>query len=155
MTPNNGAPPDGDRATREQSRQAVSAAGASVPSADWLDVVMGYEVAVRQLWRAVRGLNLCHHVRCADLESPNCVCNEEFQAQLAWARQEHIRMEGAQVIAARSGETQSGSTEGKSAVGNADAPDDEWGCDYCRNDGRLTDNNICPKCDAQYPETNR
>ena len=29
--------------------------------------------------------------------------------------------------------------------------DDEWGCDYCRNDGRLV-NGRCPHCDAEYPE---
>jgi hypothetical protein len=34
---------------------------------------------------------------------------------------------------------------------NFDWPDDaEWGCDYCRNDGKLNENNVCPKCDAQY-----
>lgn len=31
-----------------------------------------------------------------------------------------------------------------------DMYDDEWGCDYCRNDGRLDDKNCCPVCDAQY-----
>lgn len=30
--------------------------------------------------------------------------------------------------------------------------DEEWGCDYCRNDGKLNENNVCPKCDAQYPD---
>lgn len=29
--------------------------------------------------------------------------------------------------------------------------DEEWGCDYCRNDGRL-ENGRCPECDAEYPE---
>lgn len=29
---------------------------------------------------------------------------------------------------------------------------EEWGCDHCRNDGRLTALNACPKCDAQYEE---
>ena len=28
--------------------------------------------------------------------------------------------------------------------------DYDWGCDYCRNDGRLTFMNTCPKCDAQF-----
>jgi hypothetical protein len=31
-----------------------------------------------------------------------------------------------------------------------DEPDDDWGCEYCRNDGRLTDDGRCPKCDAWY-----
>lgn len=30
--------------------------------------------------------------------------------------------------------------------------DDDWGCEYCRNDGALNDNGHCPKCDAEYPE---
>lgn len=28
--------------------------------------------------------------------------------------------------------------------------DDESGCEYCRNYGKLTDDNRCPKCDAIY-----
>lgn len=28
--------------------------------------------------------------------------------------------------------------------------DAEWGCDYCRNDGKLTPAGTCPKCDAQF-----
>ena len=28
--------------------------------------------------------------------------------------------------------------------------EDDWGCKYCRNDGRLNDDNRCPKCDAQF-----
>lgn len=27
---------------------------------------------------------------------------------------------------------------------------DDWGCDYCRNDGELTDANTCPECDAEF-----
>lgn len=30
------------------------------------------------------------------------------------------------------------------------AVQDDWGCDYCRNDGKLTADGRCPKCDAQY-----
>ena len=30
--------------------------------------------------------------------------------------------------------------------------DDDWGCEHCRNDGRLNDLGICPKCDAQYTD---
>lgn len=30
--------------------------------------------------------------------------------------------------------------------------DDDFGCDHCRGDGELNDNNCCPKCDAQYEE---
>jgi hypothetical protein len=29
---------------------------------------------------------------------------------------------------------------------------DEFGCDYCLNDGKLVDDR-CPKCDAVYEET--
>lgn len=30
-------------------------------------------------------------------------------------------------------------------------PDPEdWGCDHCRNDGKLTALGVCPFCDAQY-----
>lgn len=29
--------------------------------------------------------------------------------------------------------------------------DDEWGCEHCRNGGKLTEGR-CPKCDAEYPE---
>jgi len=29
--------------------------------------------------------------------------------------------------------------------------DDDFGCEYCRNDGRLVQGR-CPKCDAEYPE---
>jgi hypothetical protein len=32
----------------------------------------------------------------------------------------------------------------------AEAASDDWGCDYCRNDGKLTSSNTCPKCDAQF-----
>ncbi len=28
--------------------------------------------------------------------------------------------------------------------------DDIWGCEYCRNDGQLTPEGICPRCDAKY-----
>jgi hypothetical protein len=28
--------------------------------------------------------------------------------------------------------------------------DDDWGCDHCRNDGKLTEDGRCPKCDAIY-----
>lgn len=31
-------------------------------------------------------------------------------------------------------------------------PEDDWGCDHCRNDGWLRASGTCPKCDAQYPE---
>lgn len=33
-----------------------------------------------------------------------------------------------------------------------DEDEEEYGCDYCRNDGRLNANGHCPKCDAWYPE---
>lgn len=33
-----------------------------------------------------------------------------------------------------------------------DEGEEEYGCEYCRNDGRLNDNGCCPKCDAWYPE---
>jgi len=26
------------------------------------------------------------------------------------------------------------------------ADEDDWGCEYCRNDGRLDENGCCPKC---------
>jgi hypothetical protein len=29
--------------------------------------------------------------------------------------------------------------------------EEEWGCEYCRNDGRLNEGR-CPKCDAEYPD---
>ena len=32
------------------------------------------------------------------------------------------------------------------------ADDDDWGCEYCRNDGKLTPMGTCPKCDAQYDD---
>jgi hypothetical protein len=35
-------------------------------------------------------------------------------------------------------------------VGEED--EEEYGCEYCRNDGRLNPNNCCPKCDAWYPD---
>lgn len=25
---------------------------------------------------------------------------------------------------------------------------DEWGCEHCRNDGKLTEDGRCPECDA-------
>ena len=28
-------------------------------------------------------------------------------------------------------------------------PEYDWGCEYCRNDGRLV-HGRCPKCDAEY-----
>jgi hypothetical protein len=28
----------------------------------------------------------------------------------------------------------------------------EIGCDYCRNDGKLDEDGVCPKCDAQWFE---
>jgi len=28
--------------------------------------------------------------------------------------------------------------------------DDDWGCEYCRYDGKLDANNCCPKCGAQF-----
>ena len=31
-----------------------------------------------------------------------------------------------------------------------DMCDYDWGCEYCRNDGKLNANNCCPKCDAQF-----
>jgi hypothetical protein len=36
------------------------------------------------------------------------------------------------------------------APDQADA--DEIGCDYCRNDGKLSPEGVCPKCDAQWLE---
>ena len=30
--------------------------------------------------------------------------------------------------------------------------DDDWGCDYCRNDGALSDSGECPMCGAEYPD---
>lgn len=30
--------------------------------------------------------------------------------------------------------------------------EDDRGCEYCRNDGRLNEMGFCPKCDAQYHE---
>lgn len=35
---------------------------------------------------------------------------------------------------------------------NVGADDAEWGCDYCRNDGKLNANNCCPECDAEYQD---
>lgn len=32
------------------------------------------------------------------------------------------------------------------------AADDEWGCEYCRNDGALSDSGECPRCGAEYPD---
>lgn len=29
--------------------------------------------------------------------------------------------------------------------------EDDWGCEHCRNDGRLKDGR-CPKCDAEFPD---
>lgn len=28
----------------------------------------------------------------------------------------------------------------------------DWGCEYCRNDGRLNENNCCPICDAEFQD---
>lgn len=28
----------------------------------------------------------------------------------------------------------------------------EWGCEHCRNDGKLNESNRCPKCDAEFPD---
>lgn len=28
----------------------------------------------------------------------------------------------------------------------------EYGCEYCRNDGELSNLNICPVCDAEWLE---
>lgn len=33
----------------------------------------------------------------------------------------------------------------------AEAAADDWGCDHCRNDGKL-ENGRCPKCDAEFPD---
>lgn len=34
--------------------------------------------------------------------------------------------------------------------------EEDWGCGYCRNDGRLNDLGVCPKCDAEYyPDKDR
>jgi len=30
--------------------------------------------------------------------------------------------------------------------------EEEYGCEYCRNDGELTENSRCPQCDAEHPE---
>lgn len=35
----------------------------------------------------------------------------------------------------------------------AEAAAAEWGCDHCRNDGKL-ENGRCPKCDAEFPDGN-
>jgi hypothetical protein len=35
--------------------------------------------------------------------------------------------------------------------GMTDTPDD-WGCEYCRNDGALNDDGRCPQCDAQFED---
>lgn len=32
-----------------------------------------------------------------------------------------------------------------------DGDEDDWGCSFCRNDGKLV-NGRCPKCDAEYPD---
>ena len=36
----------------------------------------------------------------------------------------------------------------------AEGDDDlyEWGCEYCRNDGKLNAMNCCPECDAQFDD---
>lgn len=36
-------------------------------------------------------------------------------------------------------------------AGGPDSEDDDFGCDYCREDGKLVDGR-CPKCDAEYDE---
>jgi|TARA_R100000479_G_scaffold176487_1_gene131363 hypothetical protein len=28
----------------------------------------------------------------------------------------------------------------------------DWGCDHCRNDGRLNEMGCCPVCDAQFDD---
>lgn len=28
---------------------------------------------------------------------------------------------------------------------------EDFGCEYCKNDGKLNENDCCPECDAQYP----
>lgn len=35
--------------------------------------------------------------------------------------------------------------------GTAPEPDD-YGCEYCLNDGKLNDMGVCPECDAEYSE---
>lgn len=36
-------------------------------------------------------------------------------------------------------------------AGVMDEDEEEYGCEYCRNDMPLNDNDCCPKCDAWYP----
>lgn len=220
MTPNNGASPDGDRATREQSQQAVSAAGASVPSAGnfyrtckncafdaasclrraeveagirglrltsvrfrceqrqpffrvgqrvgvtwrfapegwtWEDGLSAEEWPATVVSETKRGFRIVVDDALSDLETParsfikndSLYCNvtasrlraldEPDRAVCAacgsaengdrtvtgcWGGEGFIRVDDclAQAIAARSGETQSGSTEGKSAVAEGHAP---------------------------------
>lgn len=33
-----------------------------------------------------------------------------------------------------------------------DDPEEEYGCEYCRNDGELSSLGICPVCDAEWLE---
>jgi len=42
----------------------------------------------------------------------------------------------------------------KLAHAHLENDDAEWGCDYCRDDGKLTPEGTCPKCDAQYDTEN-
>lgn len=31
-----------------------------------------------------------------------------------------------------------------------DKADDDWGCDHCRNNGKLTSDGRCPECGAEF-----
>lgn len=58
-----------------------------------MDAVIGFEAAVRNLWRGIRKLNRCTSTRCTDLKSPHCYCYEEYAAHISWAFDEHERLE--------------------------------------------------------------
>lgn len=32
-----------------------------------------------------------------------------------------------------------------------EAEEEDWGCEYCRNNGKLM-HGRCPECDAEYPD---
>jgi len=37
-------------------------------------------------------------------------------------------------------------------IENDDDDAEEFGCEYCRNDGKLSPIGTCPICDAEYPD---
>lgn len=37
---------------------------------------------------------------------------------------------------------------------NEDDSEEEYGCEWCRNDMPFKDDGHCPKCDAWYPDSN-